>query len=59
MTIIFDDNDRELVREKLKQIGLYVDEQRITDVLYNVKAAYLQQLDYEADYMINDFEVIE
>lgn len=57
MTITFSKADRELIAEKLEHDGLYISEDRIDDILYNVRAALVQQLDEEADYMINAFVV--
>lgn len=56
MTITFSKADRELIAEKLEHYGLHISEDRISDVLYNVAAAFRQQFDEEADFMINEFE---
>ena len=58
MTIRFSKADRELVAKKLGQADVHVTDSRIDSVLYNVDAAFKQQLDEEAEYMINKFEVI-
>jgi len=56
MTIIFNSHDRDIVHDKLLEAGISIDVKRISDVLYNVEAAFVQQFDYEAEYMINEFE---
>lgn len=56
MTIIFTKHDRKLVAEKLEHAGLYISDSRIDEVLYNIEAAFQQQVDEEMDYMINEFE---
>ena len=56
MTINFDENDKIEVRKQLEDAGITITPQRIEDVLYNVRAAFMQQFDEEADYMINEFE---
>ncbi len=56
MTITFDDNDAQIIRQKLEGAGIGVSDARVQEVLYNVEAAFGQQFDYEADYMINEFE---
>jgi len=56
MTVAFSKQDRELVAEKLEHSGLGISDKRIDEVLYNVSAAFQQQFDEEADYMINEFE---
>jgi hypothetical protein len=57
MKIIFEPKDKDLVRRKLNDYGITTNQpKRIDSVLYNVEAAFLQQLDEEADYMINEFE---
>jgi len=57
MTITFSKTDRELIAEKLEHDGLYISEDRIDDILYNVQAAFVQQFDEEADYMIDELVV--
>lgn len=59
MNVTFNKADRALVAEELRQAGLYVDDKRIDDVLYNTKAAFLQQLPEEVTYMVNEFEMGE
>lgn len=56
MTIMFSKADRELVAKKLEQAGVHVSDNRVDEVLHNVDAAFKQQLDEEAGYMINEFE---
>ena len=57
MNIVFDSHDRDIVRDKLCEAGICTDvARRIADVLYNVEAAFQQQLDYEAEFMIDEFE---
>jgi aspartate/methionine/tyrosine aminotransferase len=56
MTITFDTDDERIVRQKLEEEGVSVTALRIQNVLYNVRAAFLQQFDEEADHMINEFE---
>lgn len=58
MTITFDEGDRQAVAVMLKQYGLHVSEQRITNVLENLEVA-LQEDCYreEMKYMIEEFEV--
>lgn len=56
MTITFDEKDRAVVILKVQDAGITSTSKRVDDVLYNVEAAFLQQFDEEADYMINEFE---
>lgn len=56
MTITFDDKDRAVVVLKLQGADITATSKRVDDVLHNVEAAFLQQFDEEADYMINEFE---
>lgn len=58
MRITFSRTDRELVARKLEEADLQVTDSRINEVLYNVDAAFKQQLDEEAEYMVNEFETI-
>jgi len=58
MTIIWSKADRERVAQRLRDYGLYVDEKRISDVLYNVAATFTTDtLGAEIDYMIENFEM--
>lgn len=57
MTITFTKADREQVAKRLKDYGISVSEQRITNVLYNVEATFVTDaLREEIDYMIENFE---
>jgi hypothetical protein len=56
MTIIFDSHDRDIVHDKLLEAGISIDAKRVNAVLDSVEAAFQQQLDYEAEYLINDIE---
>lgn len=58
MRITFSRTDRELVARKLEEADLQVTDSRINEVLYNVDAAFKQQLGEEAEYMVNEFEAI-
>lgn len=58
MTITFDNQDRELIRHKLTVLGLTPTAKAIENVLRKVNAALLQQLDSEADYMIQELELV-
>lgn len=66
MTITFDNADEQVITRKLIDAGVYrtnqqgvkvVEGKRVKEVLYNINAAFLQQLETEADYMIEEFEV--
>lgn len=57
MTITYSKADRELIVEKLEHDGLYISNDRIDDILYNVTAAFQQQFDEEASYMIDELVV--
>ncbi len=57
MKITFDENDRHNIRARLEEADVSVSEKRISRVLHNIEAAFQQQFDEEADYMINEFEV--
>ncbi len=57
MKIAFSKEDRATIAKKLEQSGLRVSHSRIEEVLYNIDAAFKQQFDEEADYMIERFEV--
>jgi hypothetical protein len=56
MQVTFNAEDRALVENRLREAGVSIDDTRIKNVLYNVKASFTQQLEAEVMYMINEFE---
>lgn len=56
MTITFDRNDKNMILQRLAAAGVIADQERVASVLYNIEAAFQQQLGEEADFMINEFE---
>lgn len=58
MTIGFDKDDRQLIAKKLQEADIHPTGSKIDSVLYNVEAAFQQQLGYEAEFMIQEFEYV-
>ncbi len=56
MKITFDENDRHNITARLEEACVSVSERCISRVLQNIEAAFQQQFDEEADYMINEFK---
>jgi hypothetical protein len=52
MTITFDESDEQLVIDRLNEYGISISNEWIKEVLYNVNAAFKQQLRDEVDYII-------
>jgi hypothetical protein len=52
MTVIFDHADRALVKNLLQENGVPVNDTAINRIFDSVELAYQQQLDYEAQHLI-------
>lgn len=57
MKITWEQEDRDKVAGRLKDYGISVSEERISEVLHNVEATFVTDaLANEIDYMIEEFE---